>query len=98
MNIRLIPCPDCGAPAEVKRGCYSGMLQVYSYVHCTNTACLLNRHTLHFTASSAEESDRRASQSWNERYADTLALETENISSIVTHVAAGSSPLKGLHA
>lgn len=75
MKVNLIPCPDCGADAEVKRGCYPGMSQVYSYVHCTSPSCELAGHTLHFTAATPAESDLRAAQSWNERYADTLPLE-----------------------
>ena len=74
MSMNLIPCPDCGAAAEVQQGRYSGMELSYSYVHCTNPSCHLYCHTLHFTALSLAESDLRAIQSWNEPYVDTLTV------------------------
>jgi hypothetical protein len=78
MKVDLIPCPDCGAPAEVKRGRYVGTDQIYSTVHCKNFLCILFSHTLHVTAATPEESDIRAAQSWNERYAGILPQHEVN--------------------
>lgn len=72
MKVNLVPCPDCGAPAQLSRGCYRMTQQTYSTVHCTNFLCHLHGNTLHFTASTPNESDMQAMQSWNERYEGLL--------------------------
>lgn len=69
MKFDLIPCPDCGAAAELQEGFYRGTNQIYSYVHCTNPLCHLFKYTLHFTSVTPQRSDEIAASSWNERYA-----------------------------
>jgi len=75
MEAKLIPCPDCGAAAEVQQGSYPDLALPYSSVHCTNPDCHLYRHTLRFTAATPMESELKAVQSWNARYADVLPQE-----------------------
>jgi hypothetical protein len=77
MKVDLIPCPECGAGAELKQSFYFGMDQTYSYVHCTNPECDLFCHNPHFTGHSAEENDEHAAASWNERFVETLPLKKE---------------------
>lgn len=79
MEAKLIPCPDCGAAAEMQQGSYPDLALLYSSVHCTNPDCHLYRHTLRFTAATPMESELRAVQSWNARYADVLPQEATHL-------------------
>lgn len=98
MKANLIPCPDCGASAEVEQGCYVGMSLTYSYAHCTNPGCHLYRHTLHFTAPTPLESELRAAQSWNERYAGTVPMGQRSTREMPARTRTRGVSMTGLHA
>lgn len=36
MPNNLLPCPECGSPAELLRSYFVGIKDPYSYVHCTD--------------------------------------------------------------
>jgi hypothetical protein len=71
MEANLIPCPDCGSPAELKKAYYFGVEQMYSYVHCTNPDCPLYARNPHFSGSNEGENDKHAIESWNEHYSES---------------------------
>ena len=98
MEANLIPCPDCGAAAEVKQGSYPDLAQLYSYVHCTNPDCHLYRHTLRFTAATPMKSQLRAVQSWNERYADVQPMEARRLGDLSSRTQRPAPGLSTLHA
>lgn len=77
MKVDLLPCPECGSKAELKKSFYFGTNQMYSYVHCTNSSCDLFCHNPHFSGLGSQENDEHAAASWNERFAETPPLTPE---------------------
>jgi hypothetical protein len=76
MDVKLLPCPDCGMPAEMKEAYFDDSNECYSYVHCTNPHCALYAHSLRFWGQSPSLNDKRAIDSWNRRFADTAPVSS----------------------
>lgn len=74
----LLPCPECGSPAELKQSYFVGIDDPYSYVHCTDSHCSLYSHSPHFWNDTPQSNDMRAVGSWNERSVEAWQELIEN--------------------